>query len=156
MCCLCAIRVLPRTSDVQEPEGYDPSGDPSSPHQVDSPLPTDNLASHPFFRYEFNLPADDYLETEISRRRMRNSPSLPSSPVATPPPKRSKIGGVTKGKGKKASLAGLVGGDSDSSALTQESGEEDDASVAPTVTGTDVGTEDPEDEEDDAEGESPG
>lgn len=47
-------------------------------------------------------------------------------------------------------MAGLVGGDSDSSALTQESGDE---SVAPTpresvATGTDAGTEYAEDEED--------
>lgn len=46
-------------------------------------------------------------------------------------------------------MAGLVGGDSDSSALTQESGDE---SVAPTprgsvVTGTDAGTEYGEDDD---------
>ncbi|EIN12982.1 hypothetical protein PUNSTDRAFT_60685 [Punctularia strigosozonata HHB-11173 SS5] len=145
--------------EALEPEGYDPSGEPSSPRQVESPSPTDNLASHPFFRYEFVLPADEHLEAEIARRRMRNSTSLPSSPVATPPPPlkgRRSLGRGVKGKGRKASLAGLVGGDSDSSALTQESGEDDDASIAPTVTGTDAGTEDLDEEDEEAEGQSPG
>lgn len=65
------------------------------------------------------------------------------------PPRRSK----TKPRGRKRSpsivdMAGLVSGDSDSSALTQESGDEDDvAQGAPTprsvitTTATDAGTE---------------
>lgn len=55
-------------------------------------------------------------------------------------------------------MAGLVGGDSDSSALTQESGDE---GVAETpresvVTGTDAGTEEPEEEDTEMREPSPG
>jgi len=64
--------------------------------------------------------------------------------------KPSSSRGRKKGKSN-ANLAGLVGGDSDSSALTQESGDD---SAAPTpkgsvITGTDAGTEYADD--DDAE-----
>lgn len=55
-------------------------------------------------------------------------------------------------------MAGLVGGDSDSSALTQESGDEAAAGTPreSTVTGTDVGTELGEDEDVEMKEPSPG
>jgi len=56
---------------------------------------------------------------------------------------------VSKRGRSKLDMAGLVGGDSDSSALTQESGDE---GVAPTpATGTDGGTDYAEPEDEDAE-----
>lgn len=104
-----------------------------------SPSPSENLASHPYFRTEFSLPDDPLFDDLISRRRMRASVSS-SSPAPSlyqekpPPPTRS-----SKRTKKSSVMAGLVGGDSDSSALTQESGDE---SVAPTpATGTDGATE---------------
>ncbi|KZS99579.1 uncharacterized protein LAESUDRAFT_733060 [Laetiporus sulphureus 93-53] len=45
-----------------------------------------------------------------------------------------------KGRSKLKNVAGLVGGDSDSSALTQESGDESAVPTASLATGTDVGT----------------
>lgn len=106
---------------------------------------------HPFFRHEYTLPTDETLDALVSARRMRASASLPSSSPAPSPAAATKPGrGGRKGKSKLKHMAGLVGGDSDSSALTQESGDE---SVAPTprdsvATGTDAGTEYAEDEED--------
>lgn len=74
---------------------------------------------------------------------MRASASLPSSPPAPSPIHREKSVAPTrktrKGKSKLHKTAGLVAGDSDSSALTQDSGDE---SVPPTpATGTDGATE---------------
>lgn len=89
----------------------------------------------------------------ISQRRMRSSASLPSSSPGPSSPVVEKTTRSTR-KGKtKSSLAGLVGGESDSSALTQESGDE---SITPprmgsVATGTDAGTEYAEDEEQDVE-----
>lgn len=104
-----------------------------------SPSPSENLASHPYFRAEFALPDDPLYDEMISRRRMRASVSS-ASPAPSlyqekaPAPTRS-----SKRAKKSRNMAGLVGGDSDSSALTQESGDE---SVAPTpATGTDGATE---------------
>ncbi|KAI0354909.1 hypothetical protein OH77DRAFT_1455750 [Trametes cingulata] len=137
-----------------EADGYDlPGESPSStpPLPVRSPSPSDNLSMHPFFRHEYTLPQDPALESLVSERRMRASASLPSSSPAPSPAAHTKSGrGGRKGKSKLKHMAGLVGGDSDSSALTQESGDE---SAAPTprdsvATGTDAGTEYAEDEED--------
>ena len=95
------------------------------------------------------LPQDETIDQLVCARRMRASASLPSSSPA-PSPAATKSGrGGRKGKSKLKVMAGLVGGDSDSSALTQESGDE---SVAPTprdsvATGTDAGTEYAEEEE---------
>lgn len=89
---------------------------------------------------------------------MRSTASLSSgSPAPSPPAKGTRgrrgrgrgRGGVT---GRKTHLAGLVAGDSDSSALTQESGDEGEAGaegsrLGSVVTGTDGGTEEPEGEE---------
>ncbi|KAI8994131.1 hypothetical protein BD414DRAFT_274332 [Trametes punicea] len=138
-----------------EADGYDlPGESPAStpPLPVRSPSPSDNLSIHPFFRHEYTLPPDETLDALVSARRMRASASLPSSSPAPSPSAHTKAsrGGGRKGKSRLKHMAGLVGGDSDSSALTQESGDE---SVAPTprdsiATGTDAGTEDGEDEED--------
>ncbi|KAI0632066.1 hypothetical protein C8Q77DRAFT_1158742 [Trametes polyzona] len=137
-----------------EADGYDlPGESPAStpPLPVRSPSPSDNLSLHPFFRHEYTLPQDETLDALVSARRMRASASLPSSSPAPSPSTntRSGRGGGRKGKSKLKHMAGLVGGDSDSSALTQESGDE---SVAPTprdsvATGTDAGTEYAEDDE---------
>jgi len=63
---------------------------------------------------------------------MRATASAPSSPIASPPPVKISRKATTsasgtagkRGRRSKADMAGLVGGDSDSSALTQESGDE--------------------------------
>ncbi|KAG6900050.1 hypothetical protein C0993_003681 [Termitomyces sp. T159_Od127] len=129
-------------------EGYEsPKSHKSSPISIPSPSPSQNLAAHPFFREEFTLPLDDSMEKMISERRMRATASLPSSPIPSPPsiPRTGKKRGRTK-----LNMAGLVGGDSDSSALTQESGDEDGISslrASSVVTGTDAGTDHVEDED---------
>jgi len=97
---------------------------------------------------------------------MRATASAPSSPIASPPPVKisrkattSASGTVGKrGRRSKADMAGLVGGDSDSSALTQESGDEVAVGTPreSTVTGTDVGTELGEDEDVEMKDPSPG
>ena len=126
---------------------------------VSSPSPGENLNSHPFFRKEFSLPTDDTLDSLVSARRMRSTLSPPgSSPSPTSP---SILKGQPKSKRAKPKakldMAGLVGGDSDSSALTQESGDE---GIAPTprstVTATDGGTDYAEDEDLDMLDASPG
>ncbi|KAF9441464.1 hypothetical protein P691DRAFT_812758 [Macrolepiota fuliginosa MF-IS2] len=136
----------------------------TSPVAVRSPSPSENLARHPFFKDEYTLPFDETLDNLISQRRIRATASAPSSPVASPTPvsaptkSQRKAAASSSGGGSgrrrarsKADLAGLVGGDSDSSALTQESGDE---AVVGTpqesvVTGTDAdgGTEPGEDED---------
>jgi len=97
---------------------------------------------------------------------MRATVSAPSSPPASPIPvplasiassassTANKHGGGSRKRGKytksKLNLAGLVSGDSDSSALTQESGDEAGAVETPiesVVTGTDAGTDYAEDED---------
>ena len=108
-----------------------------------------NLARHPFFLEEFSLPYEEF-ESLFAQRRLRETASLPSSPapmpataegaarpasvatanVASRRPSLSSLGGATTRAAKRKigksrlNLAGLVGGDSDSSALTQESGDE--------------------------------
>ncbi|KAJ7644171.1 chromatin modification-related protein EAF7-domain-containing protein [Roridomyces roridus] len=106
-----------------------------------SPSPSENLAAHPFFREEYTLPYDAKIEEIISRRRMRDTPS-PVPPTPSPQPVTGRTRASRKRGKSKLDLAGLVGGDSDSSALTQESGDE---GVPPTprdsVTITEGGTE---------------
>jgi MRG-binding protein len=125
------------------------------------------LAAHPFFREEFSLPFDEEFEAIICQRRMRATVSASSSPAASPIPvplasiessaslSTNKRGGGSRKRGKytksKLNLAGLVSGDSDSSALTQESGDEAGAAETPmesVVTGTDAGTDYAEEDED--------
>lgn len=95
----------------------------------------------------------------IAVRRIRETASPPSSPLHSPAEPRRGRG--RKRKASKADLAGLISGDSDSSALTQESGDEkggaaqtpSDRRGASVATATDAGTEDIQDEDDAA---SPG
>ncbi|CAA7271322.1 unnamed protein product [Cyclocybe aegerita] len=156
-----------------EAEGYLSSKSGTTPISIRSPSPSENLALHPFFREEFSLPYEDF-ESIIAQRRLRSTASLPSSPAPAsspaPPPfastssgpplssgKRSAAGSVGDGPRKrpknaksKLNLAGLVGGDSDSSALTQESGDEGGVPETPrdsVITGTDAGTDYAEDDD---------
>lgn len=163
------------TQDL-ESEGYlSPKSNSLTPISIGSPSPNENLAAHPFFREEFALPFDEEFEAIISQRRMRATVSAPSSPAASPIPvplasipssasstTNKHVGGSRK-RGKytksKLNLAGLVSGDSDSSALTQESGDEAGAMETPiesVVTGTDAGTEYAEDEDVEMRDPSPG
>ena len=106
---------------------------------------------------------------------MRATASAPSSPAASPIPvplasiassassSTNKHGGGSRKRGKytksKLNLAGLVSGDSDSSALTQESGDEAGAVETPigsVMTGTDIGTDYAEDEDVEMREPSPG
>ena len=164
------------TQDV-ESEGYlSPKSNSSTPISIGSPSPNENLAAHPFFREEFSLPFDEVFEIIISQRRMRATASAPSSPAASPISTPSALiastsasgsinkragGGRKRGKYTKSklNLAGLVGGDSDSSALTQESGDEAGVPETPmesVVTGTDAGTDYAEDEDVEMNDPSPG
>ncbi len=140
---------------LQEGE-YDDSESPSStPQPVPTPGSDDNLDYHPFFQSEFAIPPDSYMDELIAVRRIRETASPPSSPLHfAPEPKR---GRGRKRKASKADLAGLISGDSDSSALTQESGDDNGEGAAAqtpsdrrggsVVTATDAGTEDIQDEE---------
>ncbi|KAH9841645.1 uncharacterized protein C8Q71DRAFT_794554 [Rhodofomes roseus] len=137
-----------------EADGYDASDihDAPSPSSlpVRSPSPSENLSMHPFFRHEYSLPQEETFDRLISARRMRGSASLPSSsPAASPVHTGPSLRSTKKGRSKLKNMAGLIGGDSDSSALTQESGDE---SVAATprdsvAAGTDAGTDFAEEEE---------
>ncbi|KAH0832120.1 hypothetical protein J3R83DRAFT_13029 [Lanmaoa asiatica] len=124
-----------------ETDGFDTSG--VYPQAIRSPSPSENLSRHPFFRDEFTLPADESFESLIAARRVRATASIPSSTPAPSPrqPSRTRKSKAPKRNKNKVDMAGLVGGDSDSSALTQESGDE--AAFTPrdsVVTGTDAGT----------------
>ncbi|KAJ3522710.1 hypothetical protein NMY22_g11772 [Coprinellus aureogranulatus] len=161
-------------ADSEHENLYTPSRN-ALPIPIPSPSPSENLANHPFFRNEFQLPYDEDIETLISQRRMRATASAPSTPgrpssppnsMSPPPPpssasKRKGEQPSTTPRGKKrerpgksqSKLAGLVGGDSDSSALTQESGDEGGPEAETpresvvTGTGTDAGTEYGEDDD---------
>lgn len=101
---------------------------------------------------------DDTFELLISARRVRDSESPPSSPpVSSSPATRITRGGRTRRSISKSEAAGLVGGDSDSSALTQESGDENEGAntKGSVATGTEPGSENEEDSEE-AREESPG
>ncbi|KAI0004606.1 hypothetical protein BJV74DRAFT_758019, partial [Russula compacta] len=140
------------TLESLDSEGFEsPGSTHSTPSTVDSPSPSDNLSLHPYFRKEYALPYDEALDTIISSRRVRDSASTtsssPSPPPPPPPPLKGRRG-RRRGRGA-ARPTGHVTAESDSSALTLESGDE---SVAPTPkgsvnTGTDGGTDYGEDEE---------
>ena len=122
----------------KEIDGYDlPGSNKSTPPSIPSPSASENLSVHPFFRQEYTLPSDESFEALVSPRRIRATASPPSSPAPSSP---GRPGHRKTRRGRsKADMAGLVGGDSDSSALTQESGDEG----APTPRGsmlTDGGT----------------
>jgi len=144
-----------------EADGYDTPNSKGSPAMpVRSPSPSDDLFSHPYFRQEFTLPHDPSIEAHIARRRMRATASIPSSSPTPPPLSIEKPTRTSKkGKGRLKNMAGLIGGDSDSSALTQESGDEGFSPAPPRLgsvaTGTEAGTEYAEDEDDAMEGQSP-
>ncbi|OCH89901.1 hypothetical protein OBBRIDRAFT_888069 [Obba rivulosa] len=132
-----------------EVDGYGLPGEASSPdsYAPPSPSPSENLSLHPYFRYEFTLPQDEAMDALISKRRMRATASLPSSSPAPspihPPPKP--VRGRGRARSQLKNMAGLVGGDSDSSALTQESGDESPLRES-VATGTDAATEDGDEE----------
>lgn len=133
-----------------EAQGYDlPNIKKSKRVSMRSPSPSQNLFAHPFFREEFSLPFEEAFETLISERRLRASPSIPSSsPAASPVADSNSREGKTRPK-TRLKLAGLVGGDSDSSALTQESADEGMAGTPrdSIITATDGGTDNVDDEE---------
>jgi len=126
-----------------EIDGYESrTSENSTPISIRSPSPSENLAAHPFFRDEYALPYDPKVEEIITQRRMRDTPS-PISLAPTPPPVtgRTRASGRAKRGKSKLDLAGLVGGDSDSSALTQESGDEGPPTPRDSATITEGGTE---------------
>ncbi|KAJ2929783.1 hypothetical protein H1R20_g7343, partial [Candolleomyces eurysporus] len=136
----------------------------SLPISIPSPSPSDNLGNHPFFRAEYQLPDDDYIESIVAQRRMRATASAPSTPAASPQAsllplssstsKRSK--GTKKNGKSQSKMAGLVGGDSDSSALTQESGDETlPETPRESMVGTEAGTDSGDDEDTEMRGPSP-
>ncbi|KAH9179140.1 hypothetical protein EDB89DRAFT_775205 [Lactarius sanguifluus] len=135
-------------------EGFESPGSAhSTPSVVDSPSPSDNLSLHPYFRKEFALPYDEALDTIISSRRMRDSVSSTSLSPSPPPPPVKGRRGRRRGRGGGGSSARPPSHihESDSSALTLESGDE--SVVAPTpkgsvnTTGTDGATEYGDDED---------
>lgn len=159
-----------------EADGYHSPKSNSSPISIRSPSPSENLSGHPFFREEFVLPYEEF-ESIVAQRRMRSTASLPSSPAASPipipppsvapSPRPMASASSRRGTGRKRAkntrsklnLAGLVGGDSDSSALTQESGDEGGMAETPmesVITGTDAGTEYADDEDVEMREASPG
>ncbi|OJA09641.1 hypothetical protein AZE42_01384 [Rhizopogon vesiculosus] len=148
--------------EIAEMDAFDTptSSQNSTPHLIRSPSPSQNLSQHPFFRDEYSLPNEDIFNNLVSERRIRATASLASStPAPSPrqPSSRSKKAKTTKRSKSKADMAGLVGGDSDSSALTQESGDEG-AAATPRdsiITGTEAGT-DSEEEHPDVQEASPG
>ncbi|KAF9013246.1 hypothetical protein BDQ17DRAFT_1343050 [Cyathus striatus] len=124
-------------------------GTSSKPISIRSPSPSENLARHAFFRQEFSLPYfDPTIQSLLDARRLRDSVSVASTPPATPTPGRKRK--------SKADMAGLVAGDSDSSALTQESADEGGVGIeGSVVTGTDGGEDSVEDEDVDMRDPSP-
>jgi hypothetical protein len=112
---------------------------------------------------------DETFETLLASRRLRatasaaSTPTHPDSPISAEKPSMAAlVGGGSAiaaatvsggGKGRsrdRGKMAGLVAGDSDSSALTQESGDESVPPPSPKEsvhTGTDAGTDEVEDED---------
>ncbi|KAF9077768.1 hypothetical protein BDP27DRAFT_1208577 [Rhodocollybia butyracea] len=132
-----------------EAEGFDKSA-------VLSPAIDDTTVPRPFFSEEFSLANEPFFETMISTRRMNSVPSPPSSPEnSASPAVKVKAPRSKKGNAKsKASMAGLVGGESDSSDLT-DSGEE--GLARSVVTATDGGeTVDGEEEDTEMQDTTPG
>jgi len=156
--------------EALESEGYDSPSSNNSVYSIRSPSPSENLSAHPFFHEEFALPLpDEVFENLLASRRLRATASAASTPSHTTSPASaektsiatlggggsaiagSNIPSGSKGRARdRGKMAGLVAGDSDSSALTQESGDE--SIPAPTPrdsvnTGTEAGTDEGEDED---------
>ncbi|KAI0259836.1 chromatin modification-related protein EAF7-domain-containing protein, partial [Gloeopeniophorella convolvens] len=131
-------------------EGFEsPSSSHSTPSAVDSPSPSENLSLHPYFRKEFSLPYDEAVDSLISSRRVRETASSTSSSPSPPPPPTKARRGRRRGRGG-TRASGPVNAESDSSALTMESGDESPAAPTPkgsVITVTDGGTEYGEDED---------
>jgi MRG-binding protein len=85
---------------------------------------------------------------------MRGSPSVASTSPAQSPTALPIARSSGRPRRSKLEVAGLVD-DSDSSALTQESGDEVAAPTPSVVDGTDAGTEDGEEDEDEEREDSP-
>lgn len=130
---------------------YANTSTPSSSQAIRSPSPSENLSMHPYFKEEYSLPADEALDSLVAARRLRATASIPSSTPAPSPrqPHRTRKAKAPRRNKDKVDMAGLVGGDSDSSALTQEeSGDEEVFTPRDSVlTGTDAGTDYEEDVE---------
>ncbi|KAF8328005.1 hypothetical protein F5887DRAFT_160179 [Amanita rubescens] len=139
--------VMPGTQGRSLTRQWTPGLGRKSPNSKHSPvaIPSPSLSTHPFFREEFTLPYGEF-ESIILVRRLRATASAPSFPTPSPHPKKRSA--RKRGKSK-LDLAGLVDGDSDSGALTQESGDNHTAETPreSIITGTDAGT-DYADEED--------
>ncbi|KAJ7939061.1 hypothetical protein B0H13DRAFT_1851234 [Mycena leptocephala] len=98
-------------------QAVDPTVD--TVHNSPSPVPAHSI----FFREEYVLPYDSQiLELMTQRRTSDKSSSTSSSPSPEHVAGRTRAG--LKRNKSRLQLAGLVGGDSDSSALTQDSGDE--------------------------------
>ena len=124
---------------------------------IPSPSPSQILHSHPYFREEYNFPPDASYEHLLDARRLRTSASPPSSPASSPAVNvpTSRGGRPNRRSKSKLDMAGLIGGDSDSSALTQESGDEGVPTPRESVS-DDPGTDYAEDEDGDTGDPSPG
>jgi MRG-binding protein len=175
--CRLSLTISYPPPQIQDAEGFESPGSAhSTPSTIDSPSPSDNLSLHPYFRKEFTLPYDEALDTIISSRRLRDSSSSTSSSPSPPPPPPTTKGRRGRRRGRGGSVGGGGGGggggsggvarpstgpvtaESDSSALTLESGDE---SVAPTPkgsanTGSDGATDYGDDEDVEVAASSPG
>jgi MRG-binding protein len=122
---------------IQEAHEYDVDDDSAGAFDtVHEFKDGDNLNTHPFFKSEY-VPPEELRPLMMERcRRGSNEtpsprpPSSPPTPVVTSVSKGKKVpSSRTSSTMKRAAAAGLVSGDSDSSALTQESGDEGVATV---------------------------
>ncbi|KAI0036444.1 hypothetical protein K488DRAFT_82063 [Vararia minispora EC-137] len=115
--------------ELLDSDGYETPESGGTPVAIPSPSSDKNLSGHPFFRNEFELPYDAYIESELASRRARLSPSPepPPPPAIAPGPRGVKRPGAsTRGK--------TTTGDSDGSELTLESADED--AMTPKSAGT--------------------
>ncbi|KIJ54746.1 hypothetical protein M422DRAFT_64001 [Sphaerobolus stellatus SS14] len=110
-----------------EIDGYDSAdSDASRNHSTSSPVPGENLNGHPFFRSEFQLPWAEYDPLIAPRRQSSTSPP-PVSPLLLPTkPGRPRKGRASeRAPSRRGSLMVNLGGESDSSALTESENDMD-------------------------------